>query len=81
MKKISELTEAELVMASLIGCSSHSCVVKPPVGMGTNGPCRCADYKGQRLILVLRNRITELEAENARLREENAELKHECSTW
>ena len=25
------------------GCSSHSCIIRKPRGMGTNGPCHCLD--------------------------------------
>jgi hypothetical protein len=31
----------EKVRESLTGCSAHVCVIKKPVGMGTNGPCHC----------------------------------------
>ncbi|WNA15883.1 hypothetical protein XaC1_240 [Xanthomonas phage XaC1] len=26
---------------SVIGCSNHGCILKRPVGMGTNGTCNC----------------------------------------
>ena len=37
----------------VIGCGSHSCIINPPKGLGNNGPCRCADWRGQRYITQL----------------------------
>lgn len=32
-------------MAEIGGCLNHGCVINPPKGMGTNGPCHClADH-------------------------------------
>lgn len=28
-------------MSEIIGCGNHACIIKKPVGMGTNGPCDC----------------------------------------
>lgn len=50
------------------GCGSHNCVIQSPLGIGTNGPCICRDWK-------LRAEITHLQAENERLREAIAEIK------
>ena len=46
-------------MSELKGCSSNSCAVTPPKGVGTNGPCRCrvSDYRGQSLIRSLQAEI------------------------
>lgn len=27
------------------GCGNHSCMIEPPEGMGTNGPCSCVDHQ------------------------------------
>ena len=51
----------------LIGCGSHSCIIKPPEGMGNNGPCRCADWRGQRYIQQLTARAEQAEAMRDRL--------------
>ena len=37
--RIGEL-EAGLQLAET-GCGNHGCKIRPPVGQGTNGPCRC----------------------------------------
>ncbi len=34
----SESLRAEL---KTLGCSDHNCVVSKPIGMGTNGGCKC----------------------------------------
>lgn len=44
----------------LIGCGSHCCIIAPPEGTGNNGPCRCADWRGQRYILQCRKEIADL---------------------
>ena len=37
------VAELEGALCRLLeGCGNHACRVKKPVGMGTNGPCRCA---------------------------------------
>ena len=38
-------------------CTDHGCVIRKPKGMGTNGGCRCADYKGRRYIQWLEARL------------------------
>ena len=44
------------------GCNDHGCLVAKPVGMGTNGRCRCPEWKLHAVIKRTRN-------ENERLRE------------
>lgn len=39
------------------GCSSHSCVVRRPTGMATNGPCRCDERTLRRAVLDLRGEL------------------------
>ena len=36
------------VLAQMNGCMDHSCVVKKPTGMGTNGGCRCPTDEDRR---------------------------------
>ena len=50
------------IKAGLTGCGSHSCFIKPPVGMGTNGQCTCLDDKTkmQRYIFITNHEITSL---------------------
>jgi hypothetical protein len=33
--------ECERWAEDFTGCSDHSCIVRRPTGMGTNGGCRC----------------------------------------
>lgn len=39
-------------------CTSNGCVIRKPGGMGTNGVCRCADYKGTRYIKWLEEQLS-----------------------
>lgn len=54
--------DLEKIKAGLTGCGSHSCFIKPPVGMGTNGQCTCLDDKTkmQRYIFITNHEITSL---------------------
>ena len=49
-------------MSEQAGCGSSSCIISRPKGLVNNGPCRCADWRGQR-------EITRLRAEAARYKE------------
>lgn len=31
----------DAAMKDLGGCSNHGCMINPPMGMGTNGACKC----------------------------------------
>lgn len=31
----------EWLFSGVPPCSNHSCIIKKPVGLGTNGPCHC----------------------------------------
>ena len=44
-------------MSEYRGCGSHSCIIERPKGIGNNGPCRCADWRGQREIMRLRDEV------------------------
>ena len=46
----------------LIGCGDHGCVIAPPEGMGTNGGCRCRDWKLKLYIQRLEREIVSLQA-------------------
>lgn len=48
-------------MDELQGCGNHGCIVAAPKGLGTNGQCTCANYRGQRCIHQLRKHVAELE--------------------
>lgn len=39
------LAAFDAAMTTIGGCSNHDCMVRPPTGMGTNGPCKCLDDK------------------------------------
>ena len=56
-------------MTEYLGCSSHSCYIEKPIGMGTNGRCSCLDklerkqrLKVQKCLLNLHNEIKDLKA-------------------
>lgn len=40
---ISLILEENEKLRGAFGCSSHSCRLIKPTGMGTNGPCHCLD--------------------------------------
>lgn len=55
-----EETQADfelLLRKSLHGCGNHSCVIKKPRGMGTNGPCRCRPRDFTRDLLSIAERL------------------------
>jgi hypothetical protein len=59
------LREFERAMDDIGGCGNHGCLVVKPVGMATNGPCKCwADqFIAQRVMVNARrlhNRLREL---------------------
>lgn len=31
----------DIIFSGMRGCGDHGCVIEKPVGMGTNGGCRC----------------------------------------
>lgn len=37
---MSKLLKSVMALSGL-GCASHLCVIDPPTGQGTNGPCHC----------------------------------------
>jgi hypothetical protein len=41
----------DILFKGLKGCSDSSCVVKKPVGMATNGGCRCMNNRANNNIL------------------------------
>lgn len=41
----------------LQGCGDHSCVVRRPDGMGTNGGCQCSERQLRRAVRVLTARL------------------------
>ena len=51
------------------GCNDHGCLVAKPVGMGTNGRCRCPEWKLHAVIKRTRN-------ENERLKESIKPISH-----
>lgn len=51
----------------LTGCGDHSCVIARPTGMGTNGGCRCPDYKLRHTIRVYRSDLAAARQEAAEL--------------
>jgi len=57
------MSDYKIIKENLHGCSNHSCVIKPPVGMGTNGPCHCLDdrQKLQRFVYVRNEEIKDLQ--------------------
>jgi hypothetical protein len=43
------------------GCGDHSCVVRSPSGMGTNGGCGCSDRELRRALMWYKRRASFLE--------------------
>ena len=68
------------------GCGNHGCHVQKPEGLGTNGLCTCMNWRGQRYVHELRQRIAELErrcgnikaAIDHNLEEARAEERERC---
>ena len=68
--------------ARITGCQDHSCIVRPPTGMATNGGCRCGDQLFERQGAVqcaiaaphLIARIRELEGQVRELARDRAYL-------
>lgn len=57
MAKLSEaLAEFDAVIDAIGTCGDGNCMVKKPVGMHTNGGCRCwtDKYKAQRVMMAAR---------------------------
>ena len=56
------MSDYKAIKEALHGCSNHSCVIKKPVGMGTNGPCHCLDDKQklQRFAYIRNEEIKDL---------------------
>lgn len=42
------------------GCGSHGCVVKKPIGAGTNGGCSCFEQVKRGDMLSVKRIVTEL---------------------
>lgn len=63
--------------AELTGCGNHSCLIRKPTGMGTNGACSCSrnGFAMQRFIRLARAEISRLTTENAELRRERDEAR------
>ena len=60
---------------TMLGCQTHGCVIASPVGMATNGPCRCDAIQLRRAVLRLRVRERQLlAAATALLNEYDAQL-------
>lgn len=57
------MSDYKAIKESLHGCSNHSCVIKKPVGMGTNGQCHCLDdrMKRQRFAYIRNEEIKDLQ--------------------
>jgi hypothetical protein len=56
------LREYERSLVDIGGCGNHGCLVVKPVGMATNGPCRCWSDKfvAQRVMVAARRLHTRL---------------------
>ncbi len=50
-----------VMLHGIKGCSSHSCLIKRPEGMGTNGPCKCSENRTTMNILLSRIRALDEE--------------------
>ena len=57
------MSDYKTIKENLHGCSNHSCVIKKPIGMGTNGPCHCLDDRAklQRFAYVRNEEIKDLQ--------------------
>jgi hypothetical protein len=52
----------EFKLADIPHCGDHSCVCRPPSGMGTNGGCRCSQRDLTRAVLWYRHEYARLRA-------------------
>lgn len=67
------------IREGLRGCGDHSCIVKKPLGMATNGGCRCVTNNTFEVRVLLGRALRKaarLEEENRRLREALGWLVH-----
>jgi hypothetical protein len=47
----------EFLFRGMSGCSNHSCVIKKPVGMGTNASCGCIQNMSRANLNLLAQRL------------------------
>lgn len=52
----------------LAGCGSHSCVIKTPKGLGTNGSCMCRPITLQYYVRKLKAEIAQLKRQMEAMR-------------
>lgn len=48
------MSEKRELHESIEGCQSHACLIDPPKGQGTNGPCLCKEQMLKRYIRWLK---------------------------
>jgi len=73
----------QAIKENLHGCSNHSCVIKKPVGMGTNGQCHCLDdrIKLQKFAYIRNEEIKHQQSRIDALEAQVAEAKAKLSNW
>lgn len=52
-----KITIRDYLFRDFPSCSNHGCVIKPPVGMGTNGTCHCMSNLSRVQLTILQSRI------------------------
>ena len=50
-------TVRDFVFRGMDGCSNHGCLIRPPVGMGTNGICQCLVNASRSRLVIIQNRL------------------------
>ena len=53
-----EKTIRECLFANMHGCSNHDCIIKKPLGMGTNGSCNCLQNLSRSELNILKARLS-----------------------
>ena len=50
-------TVRDVLFKGFSGCGNHYCVIDPPTGMGTNGPCHCIRNLTRTQLSILTSRL------------------------
>lgn len=61
LRKIIEESKKEPGDIPCAGCMDHSCVIKAPNGMGTNGGCTCNERNLRRVVMWYKRKVAFLE--------------------
>ena len=50
-------TVRDILFKNMNGCSDHNCIIKKPIGMGTNGGCKCIINMSRSNLMLLASRL------------------------